>query len=83
MILRSAYSSTEGATNTIGSKFRRMENTRVVDAVQALALCHNVTPVYENVDGEEDASDLSEFKIFRLLLTVLVHFEPSWCSIIC
>ncbi|XP_044744266.1 probable phospholipid-transporting ATPase IIB isoform X1 [Coccinella septempunctata] len=60
MILKSAYSSTESATNTMGSKFRRMENTRVVDAVQALALCHNVTPVYEkNVDGDEDASDLS------------------------
>lgn len=28
-------------------KFRRSENSRVKDAVQALALCHNVTPMCE------------------------------------
>lgn len=33
---------------------RRTVVTRVLEAVQALALCHNVTPVYE--DGSEDAA---------------------------
>lgn len=30
-------------------KVRRSENTRIYDAVHALALCHNVTPVYDDV----------------------------------
>lgn len=38
-------------------KVRRSENTRILDAVKALALCHNVTPVYDdnssnNLDSE-------------------------------
>lgn len=36
-----------------GSKFRRSENSRIKDAVQALALCHNVTPVYETSENSE------------------------------
>lgn len=31
-------------------KVRRSENTRIYDAVHALALCHNVTPVYDEVN---------------------------------
>ena len=34
---------------------RRTVVTRVLDAVQALALCHNVTPVYDD-DKSEEAS---------------------------
>lgn len=30
-------------------KVRRSENTRIYDAVHALALCHNVTPVYDEI----------------------------------
>ncbi|KAK9877429.1 hypothetical protein WA026_018540 [Henosepilachna vigintioctopunctata] len=60
MILKSTYSSNETNTNTMGGKFRRMENTRVQDAIQALALCHNVTPVYEsNTDNQGESGDLS------------------------
>ena len=31
-----------------GTPVRRTVVTRVLEAVQALALCHNVTPVYED-----------------------------------
>jgi phospholipid-translocating ATPase len=41
-----------------GAKVRRTIVTRVVDAVKALALCHNVTPVYEDV--EDGASSETE-----------------------
>lgn len=34
-------------------KVRRTAVTRVSEAVKALALCHNVTPVYENVEGSD------------------------------
>lgn len=30
-------------------KVRRSESTRIYDAVHALALCHNVTPVYDEI----------------------------------
>lgn len=51
-VLKSVYSTTENA-NGANLKFRRSENTRIRDAVQALALCHNVTPVYENSEGSD------------------------------
>ncbi|CAH1163844.1 unnamed protein product [Phaedon cochleariae] len=54
-VLRSSFSITDNAK--LGSeKFRRSENTRVRDAVQALALCHNVTPVYESNDKKDPDS---------------------------
>ncbi|CAG2063873.1 unnamed protein product, partial [Timema podura] len=37
-------------------KVRRSEVTRVLEAVKALALCHNVTPVYEEQELEESHS---------------------------
>nr|CAD7195216.1 unnamed protein product [Timema douglasi] len=37
-------------------KVRRSEVTRVLEAVKALALCHNVTPVYEEQEIEESHS---------------------------
>ncbi|XP_014217448.1 probable phospholipid-transporting ATPase IIA [Copidosoma floridanum] len=40
-------------TNTHTGKVRRSENTRVYEAVHALALCHNVTPVYDDVNTED------------------------------
>ncbi|XP_076337091.1 putative phospholipid-transporting ATPase IIB isoform X2 [Tachypleus tridentatus] len=61
-----------GTTPTRGtthSKMRRTVVTRVQEAVTALALCHNVTPVYENSniaevsdggEGEEDGDTESD-----------------------
>jgi phospholipid-translocating ATPase len=34
-------------------KVRRSEVTRVQEAVKAVALCHNVTPVYEETSDQE------------------------------
>ena len=34
----------------LGTPVRRTVVTRVLEAVQALALCHNVTPVFEGRD---------------------------------
>jgi len=38
-------------------KVRRSENTRIYDAVHALALCHNVTPVYDEVSSKSSNLD--------------------------
>ncbi|KAJ8916317.1 hypothetical protein NQ315_005012 [Exocentrus adspersus] len=58
LVLKSSFVSTE---NAIGpSKFKRSENTRIRDAVQALALCHNVTPVYETNENCDTGSITSE-----------------------
>ncbi|XP_044263269.1 probable phospholipid-transporting ATPase IIB isoform X1 [Tribolium madens] len=54
--LKSTYLGSD--TTSSKTKFRRSENTRIRDAVQALALCHNVTPVYEN--NEDSGSITSE-----------------------
>lgn len=39
--------------NTHSGKVRRSENTRIYEAVHALALCHNVTPVYDDVNNKD------------------------------
>ena len=39
------------------SKMRRTIWTRVHEAVKAIALCHNVTPVYEEGEGEEECEE--------------------------
>ncbi|XP_058801289.1 probable phospholipid-transporting ATPase IIB isoform X2 [Phymastichus coffea] len=41
------------ATGTHTGKVRRSENTRVYEAVHAIALCHNVTPVYDDVTNKD------------------------------
>lgn len=58
--MKGAYSNTEHSTSSINGQFRRSENTRIKDAVQALALCHNVTPVYDCVEGSDSGSITSE-----------------------
>ncbi|XP_066259510.1 probable phospholipid-transporting ATPase IIB isoform X1 [Euwallacea similis] len=60
-VLRTAYlNNGESPLNTgAPTKFRRSETTRVKDAVQALALCHNVTPTYES-DNNDSGSITSE-----------------------
>lgn len=40
-------------------KVRRSENTRIYDAVHALALCHNVTPVYDEVNKSSNLDSVS------------------------
>ena len=49
--------SVSGSTAHPTSKVKRTVVTRVCDAVKAIAVCHNVTPVYE---GDSDASESSE-----------------------
>lgn len=43
--------------STHSGKVRRSENTRIYDAVHALALCHNVTPVYDEVNNKPSNLD--------------------------
>ncbi|KAJ8668887.1 hypothetical protein QAD02_000146 [Eretmocerus hayati] len=61
-VLNTYYASSEtpAKTQTIAhsGKVRRSENTRIYDAVHALALCHNVTPVYDDVTSKELNSKL-------------------------
>lgn len=40
-------------------KVRRSESTRIYDAVHALALCHNVTPVYDEVSKSNNLDTMS------------------------
>lgn len=47
-------------TGTHSGKVRRSENTRVYEAVHALALCHNVTPVYDEVNNKDVSSKLTD-----------------------
>lgn len=55
--MKTAFS--QGATalapSRVGTPVRRTVVTRVLEAVQALALCHNVTPVYDDDKSEETA----------------------------
>jgi phospholipid-translocating ATPase len=56
--------SSEGDSSKSSSLFsttvmRRPEGWRVWEAVKALALCHNVTPVYEEKDAESIAKSVS------------------------
>lgn len=39
------------------SKIRRSEHSRVQEAVKAIALCHNVTPVWEPCDETQSEAD--------------------------
>lgn len=60
-VLKSTFTGVgEGFSSTSSLKFRRSENSRIRDAVQALALCHNVTPVYENSESSDSSSITSE-----------------------
>ncbi|XP_060556239.1 probable phospholipid-transporting ATPase IIB isoform X2 [Ruditapes philippinarum] len=48
-----SQSATASAPSRMGTPVRRTVVTRVLDAVQALALCHNVTPVFDDDKSEE------------------------------
>ncbi|KAK3727238.1 hypothetical protein QZH41_019302, partial [Actinostola sp. cb2023] len=70
--LQTAYSQSQGASRkptASVSKVRRTIVTRVQEAVKAIALCHNVTPVADNGDhanarSESVESDEMEMEIF-------------------
>lgn len=52
------YGPASGSAGTVDkapSKMRRTVVTRVCDAVKAIALCHNVTPVYEAAETSESS----------------------------
>lgn len=57
-------------------KIRRSEQTRLHDAVKAIALCHNVTPVIENnVQGNMLVlTCLFKFLLFHFFLMFNVWF---------
>ncbi|XP_035808722.2 probable phospholipid-transporting ATPase IIB isoform X3 [Amphiprion ocellaris] len=60
--------STNGATpsrktQTSGPKVRKSVSSRIHEAVKAIALCHNVTPVYEShggVNGETESAEADQ-----------------------
>ncbi|CAG9863244.1 unnamed protein product [Phyllotreta striolata] len=54
-VLRSSYNTVDNVKHG-SDKFRRSENSRIKDAVQALALCHNVTPMCEGNDKKDTDS---------------------------
>lgn len=65
-IIKNSFSGGD-VSSVAGTKFRRSEPTRIKDAVQALALCHNVTPVYESLDIREDIG--KGFNFCKILLS--------------
>ena len=61
-VLKTCYSSTDNSpvkpsASVHSGKVRRSESTRIYDAVHALALCHNVTPVYDEVNNKSPNLD--------------------------
>ncbi|XP_041375249.1 probable phospholipid-transporting ATPase IIB isoform X2 [Gigantopelta aegis] len=61
--IRTAFSQPAGVTGTTLSTpgrsgpIRRTVVTRVIEAVKAVALCHNVTPVYEELENGDVAAE--------------------------
>uniref|UniRef100_A0A665US45 Phospholipid-transporting ATPase n=1 Tax=Echeneis naucrates TaxID=173247 RepID=A0A665US45_ECHNA len=50
-------------TQTSGPKVRKSVSSRIHEAVKAIALCHNVTPVYEShtaVNGEAESAEADQ-----------------------
>lgn len=65
---QNSSSSTSGSTpsrktQTPGPKVRKSVSSRIHEAVKAIALCHNVTPVYEShagVNGETESAEADQ-----------------------
>jgi len=53
------HSPVKPTSSAHSGKVRRSENTRIYDAVHALALCHNVTPVYDEVNKSSNLDSVS------------------------
>lgn len=69
-VLKTCYSSSssEGSpmkpsVSAHTGKVRRSESTRIYDAVHALALCHNVTPVYDEVTSGKPSANLDTMSV--------------------
>jgi len=52
-----------GSTGHPASKVKRTVVTRVCDAVKAIAVCHNVTPVYEAGSDASESSEQSDTEV--------------------
>uniref|UniRef100_A0A665UTU1 Phospholipid-transporting ATPase n=1 Tax=Echeneis naucrates TaxID=173247 RepID=A0A665UTU1_ECHNA len=67
-IIHSSTTTTSGLTpsrktQTSGPKVRKSVSSRIHEAVKAIALCHNVTPVYEShtaVNGEAESAEADQ-----------------------
>ncbi|XP_055890293.1 probable phospholipid-transporting ATPase IIB isoform X1 [Biomphalaria glabrata] len=62
--LKSSYSTTSTTTTPVRTSgpVRRNVLTRVVEAVRAIALCHNVTPVFEETSNGDDTEADQQLK---------------------
>ncbi|KAF7402884.1 hypothetical protein HZH66_005151 [Vespula vulgaris] len=61
-VLKSCYTTMENSPTkppVHSGKMRRSESTRIYDAVHALALCHNVTPVYDEISATTNLDSVS------------------------
>ena len=56
-------SSTSASATQPTAKVKRTVVTRVCDAVQAIAVCHNVTPVYEATSDTVDSTEHSDTEV--------------------
>ena len=79
--LRTYYSSLEsrkGAKNV-----RKSALTKSAEAVKALSLCHNVTPVYESSDVQVEATEadqdiqVNNFNVFRKTGQIFLDSQRS------
>ncbi|KAK7601028.1 hypothetical protein V9T40_008469 [Parthenolecanium corni] len=66
------------STSTSFGKLRRSEHTRVHEAVKAIALCHNVTPTYEESDQNCTTASPSAEMSDEEFLTYIRDKEPSY-----
>ncbi|XP_043263652.1 probable phospholipid-transporting ATPase IIB isoform X1 [Colletes gigas] len=57
--VNSKTSPVKPAASLHSGKVRRSESTRIYDAVHALALCHNVTPVYDEINKSSNLDTVS------------------------
>lgn len=95
-MLKSCYPADNGEsspsktiTNIHSGKVRRSEKSRLFDAVHALALCHNVTPVYDEADRTNkmdtdsvetvETESVQRYKLFgsKKLVSVCSHLSFS------
>lgn len=74
-----ANSLTLSASGVMGTKLRRSEHTRLLEAVKAIALCHNVTPAYDGSDQNSSvAGDVTEMASDEEFLAYIKEKEPSY-----
>ena len=61
-------------------KMRRSASTRINEGVKALALCHNVTPVFEEEDGDASAAEAEQQSAVAATRTVTYQGRYSVLS---